>query len=69
MGGHWRSTVLMNDETVGVNLVAFNGFCEELLRKSAILVLSNHPGDNVAAVEVEDDIEVEKLTSREHAEL
>jgi hypothetical protein len=50
----------VDDELARLDAVARDGFREELLGERAVLALGHHPGHDVAAEEVEDDVEVEE---------
>src|SRR5690606_16055690 len=69
VGCHGSTAVLVDDELAGLDAVARDGLREELLGESAVLTLGHHPRDDVAAEEVEDDVEVEEDAADEGGEL
>ena len=57
---HRRTTVVVDREFGGHQVVARNRLLEELLGQSRVLVGRYHPADDVATEEVEHDVEVQE---------
>src|SRR3954453_3015110 len=59
LGGHGRAAIGMDGQLVGEDVVLTDGLGDELLSQLGRLTLGQQPARNVAAVDVDDDVEVE----------
>ena len=66
---HRSSPVGMHRELTGSDVLLFCGFCDELLRQLLALLVSEHPADDAAAVDIKHDVEVEIGPGRRSFEL
>ena len=56
---HRRTAVGMDRELVGANLLLDRGLAKEPLGKVLAFTMGEHPADDISAVDVDDDVEVE----------
>src|SRR3989338_688051 len=59
LSDHWPTVVLVHRELLGRNLPAMIALAEELLGERCTLVFSDQPTDEIAAVEIEYEIQVQ----------
>jgi hypothetical protein len=56
---HRRAAVCVNGELIGLHVLPAAAVGEKALRQQRELAVSDHPANNVAAVDVEHDVEIE----------